>query len=102
MELLPTILELQQEYEGLGVEFLYLSLDIDGQAEAQALMRKANGPSFYRMAISLEEATAALGISEPPALICYRPGAVPSVIEGNSLSPENAVAFVEALVTDHL
>lgn len=101
VELLPTILELEQEYEGRGIEFVYVSLDVDGPAEAQALMREANGPAFYRMAASLEEAAAALGISEPPALIGYRRGAAQSAIEGDSLSPENAAALVEALAADH-
>jgi thiol-disulfide isomerase/thioredoxin len=102
VELLPTILELEQEYGGRSVEFLYVSLDVDGPAEAQTLMREVNGPPFYRMAASLEEAAAALGIAEPPAMIGYRRGAMRSAIEGDSLSPENAAALVEALVADHL
>jgi hypothetical protein len=100
VELLPTILELEREYEPAGVEFIYVSLDIDDPIPAQTLMREANGPSFYRMAASLEEATAALGIGEPPAMIGYRQGAVATAIEGNSLSPENAAELVEALVAD--
>lgn len=102
VELLPTILELEQEYEGRGVEFLYVSLDVDDAIAAQTLMRELNGPSFYRIAVPLEEAAAALGISEPPALIGYWPGAAPSTIEGESLSPDGAEALVEALAANHL
>lgn len=102
VELLPTILELEQEYEGRGVEFVYVSLDVDGAAEAQSLMDEANGPPFYRITSSLEEAAAALGISEPPAVIGYLRAAPQWAIEGESLSPENAAALVEALVADHL
>ena len=102
VELLPTILELEQEYEGRGVGFLYVSLDVDDPAEAQTLMREANGPPFYRIAASLEEAAATLGINEPPAMIGYSRGVAQSAIEGDSLSPENAAALIEALVADHL
>jgi hypothetical protein len=102
VELLPTILELEHEYEGRGVEFLYVSLDVDGPAVAQTLMRELDGPPFYRIATPLEEAAAALGISEPPAMIGYRGGAAESTIEGASLSPEGAEALVQALVANHL
>lgn len=102
VELLPTILELEQEYEGRGVEFLYVSLDVDNPAEAQTLMRELNGPPFYRIAAPLEQAAAALGISEPPAMIVRRSDATQSTMEGDALSPEGADALVEALVTNHL
>ncbi len=102
VELLPTILELEGEYEGRGVEFVYVSLDVDDPAAAQTLMRELDGPPFYRIAAPLEEAAAALGISEPPAMIVYRPAAVQTTIQGDLLSPENAEALVEALVANHL
>jgi hypothetical protein len=102
VELLPTILELEQEYEGRGVEFVYVSLDVDDPTAAQALMREVNGPSFYRIATPLEEAAGALGISEPPAMISYRGGVAQATIEGDSLSPEDAEALVEAFVGNHL
>jgi thiol-disulfide isomerase/thioredoxin len=100
--LLPTILELEQEYEGRGVEFLYVSLDVDDPLDARTIMGELNGPPFYRIAASLEEAAAALGIAEPPAMIGFRRGAAQSTIEGDSLSPEDAEALVEALVANHL
>ena len=102
VELLPTILELEQEYEGRGVEFLYVSLDVDDPLDAQTLMRELNGPPSYRIAAPFEEASAALGITEPPAMIGYRGGAAQSTIEGDALSPENAEALVRALVANHL
>ena len=102
VELLPTILELEQEYEGRGVEFLYVSLDVDDPAAARTLMRELNGPPFYRIAAPLEEASAALGISEPPAMIAYRRGVAQSTIEGDSMAPENAEALVQTLVADQL
>lgn len=102
VELLPTILELEQEFEGRGVEVLYVSLDVDDPAAARTLMRELNGPGYYRIAAPVEEAAAALGISEPPAMIGYRRGSAQSTIEGEMLSPENAEALVEALVGDHL
>jgi hypothetical protein len=102
IELLPTILELEREYEGRGVEFVYVSLDVHDRAEAQALMRELDGPPFYRIAASLEEGAAALGIGGPPAMMGYRGGMAQSTIEGDSLSPENAEALIEALVADQL
>ena len=102
VELLPTILELEQEYEGRGVEFLYVSLDVDDRAAAQTLMRELNGPPSYRIAAPLDEAAAALGISEPPAMISYRGGTTQSTIEGDWLSPEGAEALVETLVANDL
>lgn len=102
VELLPTILELEQEYEGRGVEFLYVSLDVDDPTAAETLMRELNGPPSYRIAAPLEEAVAALGINEPPALIGYRHGAAVSMIEGESLSADDVDALVEALAADHL
>lgn len=102
VELLPTILELEQEYERRGVEFLYVSLDVDDPLDARTIMGELNGPPFYRIAASLEEAAAALGIMEPPAIIGFRPGAAPATIEGDSLSPEDAEALVQALVANHL
>jgi len=101
VELLPTILELEQEYEG-RVEFLYVSLDVDDPLDAQTLMRELNGPRYYRMTTSLEQAAAALRITEPPALMDFRGGAALSTIEGDSLSPESADALIEALVANHL
>jgi thiol-disulfide isomerase/thioredoxin len=102
VELLPTILELEQEYEGRGVDFVYVSLDVDDSEYAQAMMRQLNGPPFYRLAASLEQAAAALGISEPPALIVYIGGAAQATIEGGSLAPEDAEALVESLVSNQL
>lgn len=102
VELLPTILELEQEYEGRGVEFLYVSFDIDDPEYAQAMMRQLNGPPFYRLAASLEQAAAALGITEPPAMIGFREGETQLTVEGDSMSPENAEALVEALTADYL
>ena len=102
VELLPTILELEQEHDGRGIEFLYVSMDVDDSEYAQSLMRQLNGPSFYRLAASLEQAAAALGIAEPPAMIGFREGEAQLTIEGDSLSPENAEALVEALVSNNL
>lgn len=101
VELLPTILELEQEYEG-RVEFLYVSLDVDDPKVAAALMREANGPPSYRMAVSLEEALGALGISEPPALVGYQQGAALEMIEGDALYPAAADAMVGDLAANHL
>ena len=102
VELLPTILELEQKYEGRGIEFLYVSLDVDDPLDARTIMGELNGPPFYRIAASLEEAAAALGIAEPPAMIGFRRGAAQATIEGDSLSPEDAEALVQALVANHL
>lgn len=102
VELLPTILELEDEYEGRGVEFLYVSLDVDDASAAQTLMRELNGPPFYRIAAPFEEAATLLGIGEPPALIGYRRGAVRLTMEGGSLSPDGAEALVERLAANHL
>ena len=102
VELLPTILELEQEYEGRSVEFLYVSLDVDDPEYAQAMMRQLNGPPFYRLAASLEQASAALGITEPPAMIGFRGGEAQTAMEADAMSPENAEALVEALANDHL
>ena len=66
------------------------------------MMRQLNGPPFYRLAASLEQASAALGITEPPAMIGFRGGEAQTAMEADAMSPENAEALVEALANDHL
>jgi thiol-disulfide isomerase/thioredoxin len=102
IDLFPTILELEREYEGRGVEFLYVSLDVDDAAEAEALMQELGARSSYRIAAPLEEAVAALGVSEPPAIIGSSGGTVQSMVDGDALSPEDAAALIEALLADQL
>jgi hypothetical protein len=84
---MPSMLELQQEYESLGVEFVYLSLDADSPEQAVALMAELEGPSFYRLTTPLEQAAALLGIHEPPAVLGYRTSTSCDLSIGCSFGP---------------
>lgn len=107
VELLPTILELQQEYGPLGIDFVYLSLDVDSPEPAIELMRELGGPSFFRLTTSLEDAAAHLEIQEPPTLRGYPVGeSAPITLDpaqnGVGVSPSDAVALLERLLPEHL
>lgn len=107
VELLPTILELQQEYEPRGVQFFYLSLDADSEEDARGLMREVDGPPFYRLTAPLEQAAELLGIYEPPAILAYPgDGEPPFRLESGpseeAFSPEDAAALLDSLVFEDL
>lgn len=107
VELLPTVLELQQEYEPLGIDFIYVSLDVDSPEPAIELMRELGGPPFFRLTTSLEDAAAQLGIQEPPTLQGYPVGESEAItldptLDGMGVSPADAVALLERLLTENL
>ena len=107
VELMPSMFELQQEYESLGVEFVYLSLDADSPEQAVALMAELEGPSFYRLTTPLEQAAALLGIHEPPAVLGFRPSTSEPLrlepgLDGALVSPADVAALLEELLSEDL
>jgi hypothetical protein len=103
VELLPSVLELQREYEPLGIEFVFLSLDIDSAEPAVALMTELEGPHFYRLTVRLEEATSLLQISEPPAILGYSSAATEPIrmepgLDEMRVAPADAVVVLEELL----
>jgi thiol-disulfide isomerase/thioredoxin len=107
VELLPTVLELQREYEPLGIDFVYVSLDVDSPEPAIWLMHELNGPPFFRLTTSLEEAAEQLGIHELPTLRGYpvgesEPITLDPALHGLGVSPADAVALLEQLLPENL
>ncbi len=104
VELLPTVVELESEYEPLGVEFRYVSLDVDSAAAALDIMREIEGPPFYRLALPLEQASALVGIQAPPAVLGFAPDGRRLVLEAGSeeevVAGEDIAGLVEQLVAN--